>query len=100
MSCCDKSHSKNPSTQCLSCAEKHYSAAFALYCESGYEAANRHRILGELYCAQLHTSKRWPNISDLFREVRHEIQNRRGVDFERISETVDTLIADGERDHK
>ncbi len=66
----------SPTEQCLFCAEKHLSTAYALAMESGYETPNRQRIVGELVSAQWHLFRTDYSLAEIIRAARHAIQMR------------------------
>lgn len=66
-----------PITPCIFCAEKHYSTAMALANEVSYTSSNRQFIIGELVAAQLHVYKKYPELSQKIRQIRHLVQYRK-----------------------
>lgn len=89
MSCCGKHKDRNgtqaqfdsfdilPTEECIFCGEKHFSTAYALAVEKGYESPNRQRIIGELVAAQWHLWKKAPAIAARLRDIRHTVQQRK-----------------------
>lgn len=69
-----------PDEPCDICAEKHFSTAFALASESGYEGKNLHRIVGELTAATWHTFEAHRELAEQLRDLRHNIQLKRKAD--------------------
>ncbi len=82
-----------PSEQCVMCAEKHISTAYALSLECGYETPNRQRITGELTCASLHLYRDNLELSNIVRGVRHLIQERKEseIDWHPLLTAIDWL---------
>lgn len=72
----DSPHIIKPNEPCATCAEKHFSTAYALTRECGYEGVNRQHIIGEIVLAQWHIYQKDYHLAELLRAVRHKIQNR------------------------
>lgn len=89
-------HTIRPDEHCLFCAEKHFSEAYALQQECGYNGINRHRIIGALVLAQWHLYEKERELAEHIRNLRHVIQNRRDRDAEELwgnlSEEIGKLI--------
>jgi hypothetical protein len=66
-----------PDEPCDICAEKHFSEAFRLAFERGYETPNRQIIIGELLLAVRHCYRPHRELAEKLRELRHQIQLRR-----------------------
>ena len=71
-----------PTDECVLCAEKHFSTAYALAQESGYGTPNRQRIVGELVLAQWHSWHTDLKLAESIRAIRHLIQQRREAEVE------------------
>lgn len=94
MNCCGKHKSSQagglpdierkilPTDECLLCAEKHFSTAYALASESGYEGPNRLSIIGQLCLAQWHCFRADPGLAGLMRDIRHLVQQRRETEID------------------
>jgi len=83
-----------PTDECLLCAEKHLSTAYALAQERGYEGVNRQRVIGELVLAQWHCWHEAPKLAAQVRDIRHLVQQRRHaeVDWRPILTAMDGLV--------
>ena len=75
--CTCKSNIIQPDTQCLICAEKHFSGAYKLHTEAHYTAINRHAVIGDLKLCADHLDRDYPAFADKIRELRHKISYRR-----------------------
>lgn len=68
---------KQPEEPCVKCAEKHFSTAYALFCECGYIGTNRYRIIGELVLSAWHIWQTDRSIAEMLRNIRHSVQERK-----------------------
>jgi len=87
-----------PEEACVFCAEKHFSAAWALARENGYYGANLQRLVGELILAQWHLWEKHRALAEKLREIRHGLQHGprpREEDWERLALEVGA-VADAE----
>lgn len=66
--------SKPPLEFCAFCADKHFSTAWTLAKETGYEQVNRRWVVGELVLMQWHLNKDYPDFCKKVREIRHRWQ--------------------------
>ena len=94
--CTCKNNLKQPDTQCLICAEKHFSGAYKLHTEAHYTAINRHAVIGDLKNCADHLDRDYPGFAERIRELRHKISYRRERDtdslWELLSIEMDQLI--------
>ena len=82
-----------PTDECVLCAEKHLSTAYALAQECGYEGVNRQRIIGEIVLSQWHVWHSNMKLAEKIRTIRHLIQQRREaeVDWHPLLTAMDAL---------
>lgn len=71
-----------PGDECILCAEKHLSTAYALAVETGYADLNRQRIIGELVLAQWHCWRHDMRLAEAVRDIRHLVQARREAEVD------------------
>lgn len=94
--CTCNSNLKQPDTQCLICAEKHFSGAYKLHTEAHYTAINRHAVIGDLKLCADHLDRDYPAFADKIRDLRHKISYRRERDtdslWELLSIEMDHLV--------
>jgi hypothetical protein len=83
-----------PAEECVMCAEKHLSTAYALAQERGYVPVNRQRIIGELVACQWHIWKTNLKLAESIRDIRHLIQHRREVEifWEPVLSAIDSEV--------
>ena len=67
-------YNKPPEEACAVCADKHFSTAWQLAKESGYEHQNRRAVVGELVLLGWHLASIAPEFCQKVREIRHRWQ--------------------------
>ncbi len=94
--CTCKSNLIQPDTQCLICAEKHFSGAYKLHTEAHYTAINRHAVIGDLKLCADHLDRDYPAFADKIRDLRHKISYRREKEtdslWEMLSIELDQIV--------
>ncbi len=89
-------YSKPPTEYCAYCADKHFSTAWTLAKEAGYEEKNRRYVVGELVLMQWHLNSDYPDFCSRVREIRHrwQVGNWRGAEklWEPLGRELDDIL--------
>ena len=84
---------KKPDEPCVICLHKHFSFAYSLMREVGYEEQNTDLIVGNLEGAAEHCRQLNPVVAEQLREARHLWQFRKFFQAENLLKTLSPQIA-------